>query len=224
MNQNVKAQFDAISKVYDTQRRMLVPCFDDFYGMPTRLMDFAASAPIRAIDLGSGTGLMAQKVLEKFPNAHMTLLDISAEMLKEARGRFGNIKNVDFKAGDFTEFSADAEYDVIVSALAIHHLPDAEKAALYKKIFAALKVGGIFVNAEQVLGETEFLRKMYLDDRIKIVHKRMPENEAEIAARRLKLDKCSTIGDQLKWLRDAGFAEVGCVYQYLDFAVIFAKK
>lgn len=224
MNQNLKAQFDAISKVYDAQRKTLIPCFDDFYGIPTSLMNFDAFAPVRAIDLGSGTGLMAQKVLEKFPNARMTLLDLSEEMLKQARERFAGMDKVDFKIGDISDFSADSEFDAVVSALAIHHLPDADKASLFKRIFAALKPHGIFVNAEQILGETEFLRKMYMDARMKIVRERMPESEASIAARRFALDKCSTVADQLKWLKDAGFAEVGCVYQYLDFAVIFAKK
>jgi cyclopropane fatty-acyl-phospholipid synthase-like methyltransferase len=44
------------------------------------------------------------------------------------------------------------DFDAIVSALAIHHLEDAEKRSLFARIHERLRPGGVFVNAEQVVG------------------------------------------------------------------------
>lgn len=55
-------------------------------------------------------------------------------------------------------------FDTIVSALSIHHLYDPEKAALFRRIYDALKPGGIFVNAEEVLAPTVALDQLYWDE------------------------------------------------------------
>ena len=53
--------------------------------------------------------------------------------------------------------------DLVISSLSIHHQKEADKRKLFKNIFRSLKYGGIFINADQIKGETPFLRKLYRD-------------------------------------------------------------
>jgi SAM-dependent methyltransferase len=52
-------------------------------------------------------------------------------------------------------------YDAVVTALAVHHLDDAGKRSLYRRVADALAPGGVFVNAEQVAGPTPELDRRY---------------------------------------------------------------
>ena len=53
---------------------------------------------------------------------------------------------------DYTSFEDSEPYDGVISSLSIHHFEDEAKQALYGRIFQLLKPGGVFVNADQVLG------------------------------------------------------------------------
>ena len=109
------------------------------------------------------------------------------------------------------------------SALAIHHLEDDGKRRLFRTIHAALKPGGVFVNAEQIAGATPATDRRYHENWLRRVRE-LGVSEADLAAAlgRMKLDRCATVEAQFAWLREAGFAEVDCPYKDGMFAVITA--
>lgn len=179
----------------------------------------------RIADLGAGTGIMAAFVLGKYPDASCQLVDVSADMLEKARARFGANGAVEFLESDFEGWKPERGLlDAVVSALAIHHVDDAQKRALFSKIFCALKDSGIFVNAEQVLCATQAERDAARADREAIIIKHFSEVDAAVARKRLALDRCATAADQKKRLCDAGFKSVQIRYEYLGFAVSAARK
>jgi tRNA (cmo5U34)-methyltransferase len=88
------------------------------------------------------------------PNARPTLFDLTPEMLTIARQRLKPLgKRVKFVTADFAKTAPSKPYDAVVSALAIHHLPDSGKRHLFADIFKYLTPGGVFINADQVAGE-----------------------------------------------------------------------
>ena len=219
---DAKEQFSKISAQYDSQRRNLIPKFDEFYGAAVGALSLPPSANVA--DLGAGTGIMAAQVLRRFPDAHCELVDVSDKMLALAKKRFADFAGFSFTLSDFDSWQPRGGYDAVVSALAIHHIGDGAKKSLYRKIFESLKDGGMFVNAEQVLGATPEETRANSDARLAIVEKFMTADEAAVALERLKLDKCATVADNLGMLADAGFSECKCVFTHLDFAVLAAKK
>src|SRR6187200_1215812 len=75
------------ASTYDTERRRLIPCFDEFYGTVSELIvRFCPEAP-RILDLGAGTGILSAAIADRVPAARLHLLDASAEMLHEAARR-----------------------------------------------------------------------------------------------------------------------------------------
>lgn len=153
-NSGVKAEFDRAAKTYDSVRRLMIPCFDDFYGTVARMMPFERDDAFDVLDLGAGTGLLTAVLREQFPKARYQLIDISDEMLARARDRFAGEEGVRIAVSDYSIEALPGRFDAIVSALSIHHLDDPGKAALFRRIYDALRPGGIFVNAEEVLAPT----------------------------------------------------------------------
>ena len=130
---SIKEQFDNISEDYDKQRRQLLPCFDDYYNLPLTVLDFMGEAP-KILDIGSGTGLFSSIVLKKYPNAKFTLIDLSDKMLALAKERFKGNTNVQFIVDDYTKHNFTEKFDIIISALSIHHLSATDKENLYQII------------------------------------------------------------------------------------------
>src|SRR6266446_5062331 len=155
MAQAVRKPFIARADGDDRARRKLVPCFDDFYRTALELLPFAPDASFEVLDLGAGTGLLSAMIAAAFPKARLTLFDLTPEMLMIARARLKPLgKRVRFVTADFAAAAPSKSYDAVVSALAIHHLPDSGKRHLFGDIFKYLTPGGAFINADQVAGET----------------------------------------------------------------------
>jgi tRNA (cmo5U34)-methyltransferase len=222
----VKTVFDTWAQTYDRARRQLVSCFDDFYATVLDVIPYPRDASVRVLDLGAGTGLLSLFVAQRFRNATITLVDVSDEMLALARRRFRDSPGrFSFVTADYAESPIAGEFEVVVSALSIHHLPDPQKAALFGKIHESLVPAGAFVNADQVLGSTPQIEEMHARVWLSRARERDVSDEDLAAAfERMKEDKMSTLDAQLSWLRAAGFVDVDCFYKNLRFAVFGGRK
>jgi tRNA (cmo5U34)-methyltransferase len=220
----LKEKFNENAPHYDNQRKKLIPCFEDFYSVPVSVIDTKNSAP-SVLDIGAGTGLFSSFVKEKYPNAHITLIDLSEKMIDVAKERFAGDEDIDYVIADYTDYKFERNFDIVISSLSIHHLSDTEKKKLYQRIFSFLNPEGIFVNADQVLGDTPFIESLYKDDwSNKIERSGLTAQEIEAAYERTKLDKMSTLEDQILWLKESGFKDVDCIYKYFNFVVLFGRK
>jgi tRNA (cmo5U34)-methyltransferase len=217
--------FSAHAAQYTALRRRLVPAYDAFYGAVVDVLGLVGGPGVRRVlDLGAGTGLLSAEVLRAFPTARIELLDGSEPMLREARERLGDAVgavHVGNMAGDLPP----GPFDAVVSALAIHHLHDADKRALNRRVRDALRPGGVFVNAEQVAGPTPEMTEVYerrwADDCRALG---ASEDELDAARERMRHDRCADVQSQLGWLREAGFATADCVYKSWRFAVLAAFR
>lgn len=224
MNENVKKQFDAVAPEYDRQRRQLIPCFDDFYSIATDLVHCDSDAP-RILDLGAGTGLFSSMIRNKYPNANLTLIDLSEEMLKEAHSRFGDDPSVSYIAADYSSYPYTENYDAIISSLSIHHLSHPAKRDLFHTVHQLLKEGGSFVNADQAAGTTAYWDQYYMSQWTTAIRQSgLTTGAIEAAIQRRSVDINATVEDQLRWLSEAGFVHSDCVYKNNGFAVFAAFK
>jgi tRNA (cmo5U34)-methyltransferase len=221
---DVSIKFDEVAHEYDKQRRKLIPCFDDFYNVSVSIADANTNSP-NILDLGAGTGLFSSLILQKYPEAKITLIDISEKMLEIAESRLKGFTNVNYVLDDYTNFISHGNFDIIISALSIHHLSDTNKRELYKNTYLNLKKNGVFINADQVLGSTSFIESIYKNDwKKKVEASGLSKNEIESAYERTKLDRMSNLKSQINWLQDIGFSDVDCVYKYFNFVVLYGRK
>ena len=162
------------------------------------LQDEAASLCAGAetlLELGTGTGETALRVLERCPGASFVGVDASADMLAVARER---LPGADLRVARLEEPLPPGPFDLVFSVLAIHHLDGPGKADLFKRIAA--------VTDRFVIGDVV-----------------VPDDPADaVTPLSPGFDMPSPIEDQLGWLRDAGFVgEV--VWARGDLAVIAAN-
>lgn len=212
------------ASTYDTERRRLIHCFDEFYGTVGELVARYCPVSPRILDLGAGTGILSAAIVDRSPAAQLQLLDASPEMLRQAA-----IRLVGRQPQMFVQ-SLDADlppgpFDAIVSALAIHHLNDAEKRTLYSRVLTALAPGGIFLNAEQVSGRSSRLQNLFEAvhlDRARALGS--SEHEISGAVQRMSYDQCATVTDQVAWLTEIGFDDAECFFRSFRFAVFGAWK
>src|ERR1700732_5431889 len=154
MAKAVRKPFVAGADTDDRARRKMVPCFDDFYRPALELLPFKSDDRFEVLDLGAGTGLLSAMIAEAFPKARLTLFDLTPEMLMIARQRLKPLgKRVRFVTADFAAAAPSKSYEAVVSALAIHHLPDSGKRHLFADIFKYLTAGGVLIHADHVGGE-----------------------------------------------------------------------
>jgi tRNA (cmo5U34)-methyltransferase len=223
MTDRTTETFQAYANDYDAARRRLVPTFDTFYGTAVQALALAPTPVIRVLDLGAGTGLLSARVLAEHPNAELVLLDGAPAMLHEARARLGD--RARYVVGDLTDPLPAGPWDAVISALAIHHLPDDGKADLFARVREALAPGGIFVNAEQVAAPTPELDAYYLRHH-EASARALGSDDAEwdAAIERMRHDRKAGVGAHLEWLRRAGFADADCLFKDHSFAVVVARR
>lgn len=216
------AWFDRWAATYDADRRVLIPCFDDFYGTAAEVAALGRSGPVRVLDLGAGTGLLSSVLARALPDASFVLVDEAPAMLERAAERLAPLDDrVTTVVADLRDPLPVGPFDVVASALAIHHLDDAAKADLYARAAAALAPGGVLVNAEQVAGPTPALDRTYRE-RWRVHCRAAGASEEVLAAadERMAIDLPASVDVQLAILRSAGLVDVDCPFSSWRFAVL----
>jgi tRNA (cmo5U34)-methyltransferase len=168
------------------------------------LQDQTASAtegaPAGAIlELGIGTGETTRRVLARHRGARLTAIDSSAEMLERARAAF---PDGDLRKARLEDPLPPGPFDLVFSALAVHHLDGAGKRDLFQRIADVLRPGGRFVLADVVVPERE---------------------EDVVTPIDGVMDLPDRVDDQLGWLQKAGL-EAELLWLDKDLAVMRATR
>jgi tRNA (cmo5U34)-methyltransferase len=212
---------------YDRRIRTLVFAYDDMRRIQLELIARALPAGgVLVLDLGGGTGALAAAVAERFPNTRVRILDTDPGMLvfaKERCARFGD--RVELAEKSFADPLPAC--DVVVAAVALHHVKDmAAKGAIYRNIFAALKPGGLFANADTVMDSREKLRAHHFDVWSKF-HQTQGFSDAEARAffaQWAQEDYYPPLATEMRLLTEAGFPEPDCFWKVEHQAVFGGFK
>lgn len=174
-----------------------VPAYD-------RLQDEVVAATTgvharRILDLGTGTGVTASRLLAHHRAAALVGIDESEAMLAHARAA---LPAADLRAGRLEGDLPGGPFDLVVSALAVHHLDGDGKADLFRRVCGVLRPGGRFVLGDVIV----------------------PDDPADVVTPiDGDVDTPSTADEQLIWLRGAGF-EARVAWRERDVAVLVAHK
>lgn len=222
---NIDEQFNLIAQEYDVNRRRFIPCFDDFYEGATQFIASNITEPKKILDLGAGTGLLSNFWYQCFSKAEYVLVDIAGEMLEVARKRFAGLENVSYQIMDYSKELPKEEFDVIVSALSIHHLEDENKKELFSRIYDKLPSGGLFINYDQFCAGTAEMN-LWFDSfwEKQLETSGLSSLDLERWKERRKLDRECSLEDEIDMLQKSGFREVKCIYSHQKFSVVVGKK
>jgi len=222
---NIAKVFDIAAKDYDATRKKYIPCFDDFYRIAIEQIPYRKEDSFRVLDLGAGTGLLSSLLCNSFPCSEITLSDISGKMLEKANERFKSNETIQFIQNDYVKDEIPGKYDVVISALSLHHSTQEELSSVFLKISAALNGRGIFINADQLLGRTPQIELAYENAWLNhAISSGCTEQEIQVALERMESDKSLPLKTQLELLEQTGFDDVNCWYQYYRYVVYSGVK
>jgi tRNA (cmo5U34)-methyltransferase len=200
-------------------------------------------APIRVLDLGAGYGIVTNEVLAVFPNARVTLFDLSQAMLDHARPRLAaHASQLDWAIGDLTTpawvNALRGPYDAVVSAAVLHNLGRGPRIAqIYGELAGLLGPGGAFICYDHLSAGGPLMQRQFaslrgprppgndvarLPAQAAAGHGHDHDGSAAAVATREALAPLRFPGgieEHLEWLRAAGFAEVDCFWKTLHQAL-----
>ncbi|HEY6397414.1 MAG TPA: L-histidine N(alpha)-methyltransferase [Solirubrobacteraceae bacterium] len=190
-------QFHFDPGTYEATIREEIPVFDR---LQDELVSASGSGARRILELGTGTGETARRLLAQHPTAVLTGIDVSEPMLAVASDALPE-ERISLRAQRLQDELPPGPFDLVASALCIHHLDAGEKADLFRRVRAALTPDGRFAIADVVVaaGATDAQTSLTPG-----------------------YDKPSPVSDQLEWLAQAGFA-AWVTWEHDDLAVIAAQ-
>ncbi|MBL0743066.1 class I SAM-dependent methyltransferase [Chryseolinea lacunae] len=241
---NIKAYSAFRASNYDDESKLDKGNREQHRNFLVDLLCSQKNAPTSFLDLGCGTGYFTEVFYEIFPRINGYLVDGSQEMLDIAQDRFlsrqlkAHLHCALFENINWHQMPA--KVDVIFSALAIHHLQDADKWKLFQRIYDHLDDGGIFIlydlfklKDQQGSALLEYLAcrdhqrrlqaELDLDELIdELSIENITANDRRIRGE--EGDKEAFLDDQLHHLAAAGFKHITTVFQEARFAGTIAYK
>ncbi len=159
------------AEAYDRAAPVIHPYYVVVQDQILDQLPFGPEEPFEVVDLGGGSGRLAERILDRFAGARVTVVDQSEPFLALAERRLSRfaprVTLVEQRLQDCLSrgrvsprredrVSERLVYvDVIVSTSAIHHLDPAEKRALFAHCYAALMPGGMFINGDEYRPEDD---------------------------------------------------------------------
>ena len=223
---DLKKHFNKEADAFDEQVQKNIPCYNEMLTALINAIPDNNKNP-KILDLGCGTGNITQKALTRFPDAEVTCLDLSENMIEIAKDKLTKKKKIEYIVGDFTQMQIETKYDVILSSLALHHIPnDEEKEAMYKDIYEALEKDGVFYNADVIKANSNYNEE--LNNKIAIREMKgngvTDEEITEHKGKRDANDIPTTLINHIKMLENVGFVEIDVIWKHYSNAVYGGTK
>jgi SAM-dependent methyltransferase len=155
---------------WDAQQQVNLPDREDRFTVIIDAVEEIAQRPDPLVlDLGSGPGSLAVRLLRRLPDA--TVLAIDADPLTLALGRsaFGDVAGLEFcdldmrSAGWSAGLRLDRAPDAAVSTTALHWLPQAALTALYAELSGLLRPGGVLLDGDHLRADDGAPRLQWLE-------------------------------------------------------------
>lgn len=170
------------------------------------------------LDLGCGTGLELDEIFLLYPLLEVTGIDLSDVMLKKLYKKHPD-KKLTLICGDyFKEALGEHKFDCAVSFQTMHHFPKEKKLSLYRKINAALKESGIYIECDYMVLSQEEENFWFSEN------ERLRKENGIADDGYYHYDTPCTVDNQTELLKKAGFNKVIQVFRIENTTMLVAEK
>lgn len=147
---------------YDEKIKMTLPYYEDFYNQVIDVVKIQFDKPLRWLDVGCGTGKMAEAAFNNVNIDRFVFYDNSKQMIETAQKRFRN-KNADFIALSAQELDKSEEFDIATAIQVFHYLQREERTEAVRKCYNALRTNGMFITFENFAPFSECGKALFLN-------------------------------------------------------------
>jgi SAM-dependent methyltransferase len=204
------------------------------------------------LDLGCGPGSLSARILDRLPRATVVGIDTDPLLLALGRGAHPGRRELRFADLDLctpgwaAALDLDRPADAAVSTTALHWLPESALRTAYAELATVLRPGGLFLNGDNLKTSTPGLSRLERALTERATHRRFGENApedwrqwwdaaaADPVLSGLIAPRAETVGHHgsasahlavhASALRDAGFGEIGTIWQHGDNRLLCALR
>ncbi len=242
---------------WDAQQAGYLPDREERFSVLLDTLAVQLPPDFTAVDLCCGPGSISQRLLARFPAAHCIAIDYDPVLLALGQAALGDLggrlrwveRDVSVDA-DLRDTLQVSHVDAVLSTTALHWLDDAQLSALYHRLAALIRPGGLLLNGDNLsftasqrtiqqitdtltknLHETQFAGHRVEDwDQWWAALAQEPGMNTLLAERQRRFGQQIHKVDQTglavheTLLHAAGFAEVGVIWRHLDNCVVLAVR
>ncbi len=186
--------------------------------------DFLPEGTGNLLDIGIGTGLELEAIFRRFPDMRVTGIDIAAEMMAKIKEKYPQ-KDVTLLNMSYFDYDYKPEsFDAVLSVMTLHHYTHEVKTALYRRIYEAVRKGGIYIECDYMLaGKNEFVNRRRERELFR-EYDRLVSSQGLDNGLEYHFDTPCTLKNQIKMLKSAGFKKVEKLWQSGTTVLLRAKK
>lgn len=159
MNDNTSA-FNALE--YDEKIKKTLPYYEDFYKQIIDLVKIRFDQSLTWLDIGCGTGKMAEIALKMVDIEKFVFCDNSVNMIEIAKQRFKS-GNTEFTTSSFLELHNNIQFDIITAIQVFHYFERKERINAIQKCYEMLRPNGLFISFENFAPNSEIGKKLFLE-------------------------------------------------------------
>ena len=201
---------------YDEHMLSEITGSSEFYPYTASLLP--ADKGARVLDLGCGTGLELEYYFSISPDAGVTGIDLSQDMLNALQAKFPG-QNIELIHASYFDIPfGTACFDAAVSVESLHHFTAEQKLGLYRKLFSALKDHGRFVLTDY-FAESEALEKEYFHNLTELKKEQGLTEDAFY-----HYDTPLTVEHETEVLRNAGFRNIRVMRRWEATCTLVAER
>lgn len=229
--QKGKWTFNAeVTNVFDNMLERSIPNYETMRELIANIGFHYVQPKTSIIDIGCSNGLSIQPFIKHFGvyNTYK-LIDISKPMLQACKEKYKGL--IDIGIVDVEEMDLRHEFpltnaSLILSILTLQFTPIEYRQKILNNIYASLEKGGAFLLVEKVLGNTDEVDSVLVDEYYRLKRDNAYTQE-QIQAKRESLEGV-LVPVTAKWnedlLHNAGFTKIDCFWRYLNFVGWIAIK
>ena len=216
---------EGVSRIFDSHIRKSLPCYDEIQALIGAISKEVLTDNAFVYDIGTATGEAILSIHKANPDKNISFvgIDNSLEMLKKAKEKCKNVKNVSFHH-ESAELFDYGPSDLVIAAFTLQFLLPEKREALLQKIRSSLKPNSFLILCEKITFDCEFTNNM-----IEKLHEKWKLNyytEAEVLAKKKSLINVMhpvSLEQNIESLKNTGFSSVNTFFQWGNFVCILAR-
>ncbi len=140
---------------WDRQQGLYLPDREERFAAMLDAVEAVVGPEPTVLDLAAGPASITTRLLRQLPQAQVVALDLDPALLAIARGVFADdprvrIIEADLASSQWAESLTGQQFDAVLTATALHWLPEARLAALYTELSQLIRRDGIFCNVDHM--------------------------------------------------------------------------
>ncbi|MCK9431674.1 MAG: class I SAM-dependent methyltransferase [Candidatus Omnitrophica bacterium] len=222
----IRSHFEKEAEAFDRVFFKIMPSYRRMIEAAVEAVPFQKGKALRALDLGCGTGNLAEALIKAYPGSSVTCLDMAENMIRMARAKLGKKRGVSFWQGDIRKFDYSGRYDAILASMVLHHIEKKEKTAFYRRLRNTLSRNGVFNVIDIFVSPDRLIQEFYVREwKSFMLNNGIKRAQVEnMLCRHRREDRPVSLSEELAMLRRAGFARAEVIIKEYNFAAISARR